>query len=91
MARGADRRRNVSPLRSGDIYKRCGFEVHSINLDAQKVKWNNERHILVLKHANERTSIIKYWPENSPFLIRSHPSNSIRKIFSDQRFCENRE
>ena len=45
-----------------------GFPLYSIHtLDAQKVKWNNERHILVLKHANERTSIIKYWPENSPF------------------------
>lgn len=42
-------------------------EVNSINIDADRTKWRNERHILVIKHANERTSIIKYWPENSPF------------------------
>ncbi|MDC0122159.1 hypothetical protein OAH99_00490 [Planktomarina sp.] len=42
-------------------------EVNSINFDADRTKWRNERHILVIKHANERTSIIKYWPENSPF------------------------
>lgn len=42
-------------------------EVNSINFDADRTKWQNERHILVVKHANERTSIIKYWPENSPF------------------------
>lgn len=42
-------------------------EVNSINFDTDRTKWYNERHILVIKHANERTSIIKYWPEKSPF------------------------
>lgn len=42
-------------------------EVNSINFDEDQEKWRNERHMLVIKHKNRRTSIIKYWPEKSPF------------------------
>ena len=42
-------------------------EVNSINFDDYKEKWQNERHMLLVKHKNERISIIKYWPETSPF------------------------
>ena len=42
-------------------------DLHSINFDSHKEKWRNERHLMVLKHENDRVSIIKYWPGTSPF------------------------